>query len=69
VSEPPRELARKGRRVAGMFLLLIGAGVVLESNASWSGAALMLLGLGVHLSGFMAQSSPDVLAREAREET
>lgn len=63
-----RELQRKGRRVGGMFLIMIGSGIVLESEALWSGLSVLLGGLVVYLWGFMAKSPADVLAREASEE-
>jgi len=63
-----RLLARRGRRIAGLFLLMIGAGVLLDSEAVWAGALLFAGGLGLWAGSFMAQPSPDVLAERAREE-
>lgn len=63
-----RELERKGRRVGGMFLIMIGSGIVLESEALWGGLAVLLGGLAVYLWGFVAKGPADVLPREAREE-
>ena len=41
------EVRRKGRRVAGMFVLMIGCGVVLESRFPWAGGGIVLYGLVV----------------------
>ena len=69
MNDETRELTRKGCRVGGMFVIMIGSGVVLESAAFWEGCALILLGLSVYLSGFMAKGAADVIPREAREES
>jgi hypothetical protein len=47
-----RELATssdrgKVKRVFGIFLLMIGAGVILDSSALWVGATLMSVGLAM----------------------
>ena len=47
---------------------MIGSGILLESQALWAGLSLLLGGLAVYLSGFVAKSPADVLPREAREE-
>ncbi len=39
-----RELAGKGWRVLGYFLWMLGAGIVLDSNACVAGGAVSLLG-------------------------
>jgi hypothetical protein len=64
-----RHLRRKGWRVAGMFVFMIGAGVVLESPAVWSGVVVMVGGLIVHGATFMAKTPAGVLAEESREES
>lgn len=69
MSDAERELRRKGWRVAGMFVFMIGAGVVLESPAVWSGSAVMVCGLAAHAASFMAKTPAGVLAEEAREES
>jgi hypothetical protein len=69
MSEDLREVARKGRRVGGMFVMMIGAGIVLESAALWSGFAVGLIGVAIYASGFMAKTTGDVLAEKAREES
>ncbi len=39
-----REVSGKGSRVLGTFILMVGGGLVLESDAWAVGAALMLVG-------------------------
>jgi hypothetical protein len=69
MTDDTRALRRKGQRVAGMFVFMIGAGLILESPAPWLGAAVLLLGLGLWAASFVAKRGPDVLAEEAREES
>jgi len=38
------ELARKAKRAIGTFLLLLGAGLILDARAVWLGVPLALLG-------------------------
>jgi hypothetical protein len=38
------ELDGRGRRVAGFFVFMLGAGLVLESPALWYGVAIMAVG-------------------------
>jgi hypothetical protein len=38
------ELDGRGRRVAGFFVFMLGAGLVLESAALWYGVAMMAIG-------------------------
>lgn len=69
MTDDTRALRRKGQRGAGMFVFMIGAGLILESPAPWFGAAVLLLGLGLWAASFMAKRGSDVLAEEAREES
>ena len=69
MSDDIAEVARKGRRVTGMFTMMIGAGIVLESQALLSGLAVVLVGGVIYLSGFMAKTTGGVLAGKAREES
>lgn len=69
MSESTRELERKGRRVAGMVLSMLGAGVILDSPYLWGGFGVFLAGVGVWVSGFMAKGAPAVIAEKAREES
>ncbi len=64
-----RALERRGRRIAGFIVFMLGAGVVLDGGALWSGFAVSAAGMGLWVSSFMAKPSPDVLAESAREES
>lgn len=68
MSDDPRLLARRGRRISGLFLLMIGAGVMLDSQALWAGSVLFAGGFGLWIASFVAQPAPDVIAERAREE-
>lgn len=46
----------KGRRVAGFFVFMLGAGLMLESTAVWCGAVLMAIGAIVFARGVFAGS-------------
>jgi hypothetical protein len=69
MTDETRDLERRGRRVAGMVALMMGAGVILDSPWPWPGLALFLAGFGLWVSGFMAKGAPAVLAEKAREES
>lgn len=63
------EIARKGKRVAGMFLLMIGFGVILESRFVWAGAGVVLYGAFVYITGYVKrpmanQGVDEVLTKE-----
>lgn len=49
------ELSGKGWRVLGYFLWMLGAGVLLDSNAWWIGGAALAAGGGLFFIG-VAQS-------------
>lgn len=57
----------RGLRVAGMFAFMLGGGLVLESAALWTGAAITLIGVALFAGGFVAQRQRAVLAKEVRE--
>ncbi len=46
------ELAGKGLRVGGLFVAMLGAGLVLESAQVRLGIAVLVLGLAVFAAGF-----------------
>jgi hypothetical protein len=46
---PP--MAGKGKRVVGTFLLMLGAGIVLESTCRWLGGAVLLGGVAALVRG------------------
>ena len=49
--QPPVELAGKAQRVLGVFLYMVGAGLMLECAAYWIGSLLLLIGVGVFARG------------------
>ncbi len=48
------ELAGKAKRVVGTFVLMVGAGIVLESSAGWAGTMIMLVGMALFIWGVAA---------------
>jgi hypothetical protein len=69
VSEPTAtEIAAKGRRVTGMFVAMIGCGLVLESSAAALGAVLAVGGLAVLASGFLRLRPSLAAPEEAQRE-
>lgn len=53
----PNELAGKAKRVLGMFITMLGSGVILESPAFWAGTLLTLAGLATFIWG-LAEARP-----------
>jgi len=51
----------KGKRVVGTFLLLLGAGIVLESSLRWLGGTLMLGGIVAFVRGAL-ETRPGTVA-------
>lgn len=51
-STTPHAMAGKGRRVVGTFLVILGAGMVLES-VRWIGGVIELAGAGTLLRGLL----------------
>jgi hypothetical protein len=68
MAEGAGDIGRKGLRVTGLFVFMVGAGLALESPAPWWGAAMALAGLGLWLSSFVAKDKPGVIAERVREE-
>jgi hypothetical protein len=56
---PP--MAGKGKRVVGTFLVMLGAGLVIESTLHWLGGALMLGGAAALVRGAL-DARPSVAA-------
>ena len=46
-------VAGKGKRVAGTFLLMLGAGIVLESTIQWIGGTIMLVAVALLVRGLL----------------
>jgi threonine/homoserine/homoserine lactone efflux protein len=51
------ELAGKAKRVLGTFVLMVGAGIVLDSSAGWAGTVIMLIGVAFLIWG-LAEAWP-----------
>ena len=51
------ELAGKAKRVVGIFVLMAGAGIVLDSSAGWAGTVIMLIGIAFFIWG-VAEARP-----------
>jgi hypothetical protein len=47
------QLRRKGRRLAGMCVIMIGGGLLLESSATRAGAGLLAIGIALFAWGFI----------------
>lgn len=41
----PLELAGKAKRVVGVFVLMIGAGILLDTHAVWIGLPILAMGV------------------------
>jgi hypothetical protein len=44
-------LAGKGKRVGGVFLFMIGAGIILDTHAMWLGLPVLLIGAALFVRG------------------
>ena len=65
----PPELAGKGKRVAGVFLFMIGASIILDTHALWIGAPVLGVGAGLFTWGIAETRTSKSLASPAREST
>ncbi|MFQ5666039.1 MAG: hypothetical protein ACE5I7_06360 [Candidatus Binatia bacterium] len=65
-SPVPAALAGKAKRVGGTFVLMIGAGIMLDTHAVWVGVPLMVVGATVFGWGMAALGEDDASA-ETRE--
>jgi hypothetical protein len=55
VSDPlPPDLAGKGQRVAGVFVVMIGASVILDTHLMWVGLPLLAVGTVLFARGMSA---------------
>jgi hypothetical protein len=52
------ELDGRGRRVAGFFVFMLGAGLVLESPALWYGVGIMVVGAACFAWGMVTRGNP-----------
>ena len=58
----PPELAGKGKRVAGVFVLMIGASVILDTHLTWVGLPILAVGATLFAWGIAAARTPEPLA-------
>jgi hypothetical protein len=65
--EPSVDLAGKAKRVVGTFVLMVGAGVVLDRWAAWAGTVVMLVGIIVFVWGIAEAWARDGVTRHERE--
>jgi hypothetical protein len=56
VSGAPAPLRGKLQRVLGTFVYMLGAGIILECSAAWTGAAVMLAGAAAAGWGMLASA-------------
>lgn len=61
------DLAGKAKRVVGTFVLMVGAGVVLDSWAAWAGTVFMLIGMIVFVWGIAEAWARDTVTRPEPE--
>ena len=64
-------LAGKAQRVTGTFVLMIGAGIILDAHVTWLGLPLLLLGIVLFAWGMSAAraAEPAVVGVEDTAET
>ncbi len=63
----PPELAARAQRVVGVFVSMVGAGIVLDSGVRWVGAAIMLAGVTAFVWGVAAPRVRERLALHKHE--
>ncbi|MFN8625388.1 MAG: hypothetical protein U0587_05330 [Candidatus Binatia bacterium] len=67
----PEALAQ-AKRVLGMFVAMLGSGIVLESAAVWTGLGITVAGLGLMIWGLAAttrESAGDAAATRRASES
>jgi hypothetical protein len=58
----PPELTGKGKRVAGVFVFMIGASIILDTHAVWVGLPILTVGLILFGWGMVAARTAEPLA-------
>ena len=61
------ELADRAKRVVGVFVFMVGAGIVLDSGARWIGTAIMVVGVTAFIWGIAAPRLRERLAVHEHE--
>lgn len=62
-SAPPG-LVGKGKRVAGVFALMIGASVILDTHLTWVGLPILAVGAALFAWGIAEARAPEPLATQ-----
>jgi hypothetical protein len=63
VSDPlPPDLAGKGKRVAGVFISMIGASIILDTHCMWLGLPMLAVGTVLFAWGMTATRLSEPLA-------
>lgn len=65
----PPELAGKGKRVAGVFVFMIGASIILDTHALSIGVPLMAAGVVLFGRGMVEARTHDPLVASAHDVT
>ena len=58
----PAQLAGKGKRVAGVFALMIGASIILDTHLTWFGLPILAVGAALFVWGIAGGRAPEPLA-------
>ncbi len=68
MSDPLRpDLAGKGKRVAGVFVVMIAASVILDTHALWIGAPVLGAGVALFAWGLAEARASEPLAAPVRD--
>jgi len=59
------DLPGKGKRVVGIFVLMVGAGAILDDRAFWIGTGIMLVGAAAFIWGALETRRPAAAAAPA----
>ena len=55
----PPELVGKGKRVAGVFVFMIGASIILDTHALWLGMPTLAFGAALFAWGIAETRTPE----------
>ncbi len=65
----PAGLAGKGKRVAGVFAIMIGASIILDTHAVWIGLPVLAVGATLLGWGIVEARKPAALASATGDTT
>jgi hypothetical protein len=63
----PPQLAGKGKRVAGVFVFMIGASIILDTHAVWIGLPILAIGMVVFAWSIVETRAAEPLASPASD--